>query len=251
MDLTAIQFAKTWALVIFGGVILLLTRKPVWFLSVVTVWLAMPISVHGQSVSVSTSLYGLSDRPQVVESYRSLRYAGVIGQTTWYTCGPAALATLLAEYYNMSATESEMLALTWEAMERVDADLEAGITMLALKEALVAKGVESAGYRVSVDQLVDYFVRGGLPIILHVTLPQPHYVVGVGLVNGYLVIGDPAFGSYLITPHDFAMTKGFQGNILVPLPEPSTALEARKNQRAALYEANLRVWQLIQLREGR
>ncbi|MEO1430329.1 MAG: hypothetical protein AAFV71_14945 [Cyanobacteria bacterium J06633_8] len=30
--------------------------------------------------------------------YRTLRYQKVIGQTEWYTCGPAAIATLLIYY---------------------------------------------------------------------------------------------------------------------------------------------------------
>jgi len=44
-------------------------------------------------------------------SYRELRYDGVVGQTDWYTCGPAAVATLLTYYYGIPTTEAEALKL--------------------------------------------------------------------------------------------------------------------------------------------
>ena len=33
-----------------------------------------------------------------ITPYRTLRYEGVVGQTTYYTCGAAAVATLLTHY---------------------------------------------------------------------------------------------------------------------------------------------------------
>lgn len=224
-------------------------NKSIWHLVIVAAYLVAPMHVYSHGGPL-TPFWGDVVYESKVQSYRSLRYVGVVGQTTWYTCGPAAVATLLSEYYNMAADEAEMLALAWEAMERVGADLDAGITMLALKDALLAKGIGSQGYRVTLDQLVDYFARGGLPVIMHVTRPQPHYVVGVGVVNGVLVIADPAFGSYMLTPNEFGADKGFEGNILVTLPDPSAASVVRANQIAALERANQRAWQLTQLREG-
>lgn len=229
-----------------------LIKKSIGYFAMAAVWLVAPVCAHSQSGWHAVyGEIGMSGMPQAVQSYRSLRYTGVVWQTTWYTCGPAALATLLTEYYDILTDESEMLALAWEAMARVGMDLETGITMWALKEALLAKDIGSQGYRVSVDQLVDYFARGGLPIIMHVTRPQPHYVVGVGMVDGYLAIADPAFGSYLLAPHDFVAAKGFEGHILVTLPDSSAAWTVRTNQRAVLERARQRVWQLMQLREGR
>jgi len=44
-------------------------------------------------------------------SYRELRYEKVIEQVEWYTCGPAAVATLLTYYYGLPTTEAEALEL--------------------------------------------------------------------------------------------------------------------------------------------
>ena len=41
--------------------------------------------------------------------YRELRY--VVGQTDFYTCGPAAVATLPTYYYGIPTTEAEALEL--------------------------------------------------------------------------------------------------------------------------------------------
>src|SRR5690625_6871678 len=114
-------------------------------------WTGISLNAHAGDAlyMLHAGSYMPQERLAGVESYRSLRYRGVIGQTTWYTCGPAALATLLTEYYATPATEAEMLTLAWESMERSGADAEAGITMLALKEALLIKGHDSLGYKVS------------------------------------------------------------------------------------------------------
>jgi len=224
---------------------------PLWALFIVGMWTGISLNAHAGDAlyMLHAGSYMPQERLAGVESYRSLRYRGVIGQTTWYTCGPAALATLLTEYYATPATEAEMLTLAWESMERSGADAEAGITMLALKEALLIKGHDSMGYKVSVAQLVDYFTQGGLPLVLHVTTPQPHYVVGIGMAGNDLIVADPAFGRYLISPADFAVQKGFQGNILVPLPGAEDIPSVRRNQQATIDDANARAGQFAYLRE--
>ena len=52
--------------------------------------------------------------------YQELRYVEVVGQTDFYTCGPAAVATLLTYYYGIPTTEAEALELTEEFMRAQD-----------------------------------------------------------------------------------------------------------------------------------
>ena len=75
--------------------------------------------------------------------YRPLRYTHVVGQTDWYTCGAAAVATLLAYYYNDPATEEEVLEVAIEETKKSGKDPLKGLTALLLKRAL-----EKRGYRV-------------------------------------------------------------------------------------------------------
>lgn len=43
----------------------------------------------------------------------------MVGQIDWYTCGPAAVATLLTYYYEIPTTEAEALELAEEFMREM------------------------------------------------------------------------------------------------------------------------------------
>lgn len=183
-------------------------------------------------------------------TYREMRYQGVVPQTGWYTCGPAAVATLLSEFHGIPVTESEILELIFslEIEDEHSAQLD-GISALALRQALELRGVPTLGYRLSSDALVDYLRRGGLPVIAHVTLPQHHFVVVVGVVGRYLVLADPSWGRRIIPIGDLDTKKGYSGVTLVPLPEPEDAVSVSARQQERLNDGRGRLVQLSNLGE--
>lgn len=185
----------------------------------------------------------------ILMSYREMRYERVVRQTEWYTCGPAALATLLSYYYEVPATEQEMLALAVGAMRGTNRDPTRGITLLALKEALEEKGIPSQGYRVTLQALADYFRRGGPPVILHVTRPQLHYVVAVGILESEVVLADPSRGMYMISFDGLVTEKGFQGIVLMPMPSAPLLRRALDNQAQTLLVQRARLRRLNMLRD--
>lgn len=180
-----------------------------------------------------------------MEHYRGLRFVGVVAQTDWFTCGPAAVATLLTYYYDLPTTEAEMLeAALRSGLETGSLYREQGLSMLSLKHALQEKGIASQGYRVTLDSLAEYYERGGLPVILHVTEPQLHYVVAVGMIGNEIVLADPSLGMYALPVDGLVSEKGFSGTILVPLPDPSfisivTARQAKVLNQYAERQAQL------------
>ncbi|MGC8817575.1 MAG: cysteine peptidase family C39 domain-containing protein, partial [Candidatus Hadarchaeum sp.] len=111
-----------------------------------------------------------------------------MGQTDWYTCGPAAVATLLTHYYGLPTSEAEALELAQNFMraQGLEPGPERGINALALKRTLEAKGIPTKGFRVKPEALKDYFDRGGLPLIAHLTQPQKHFVVVIGFVGDHI-----------------------------------------------------------------
>jgi len=175
--------------------------------------------------------------------YRELRYQNVVGQTDWFTCGPAAVATLLRYYFGRTEVdEARVLALALEALQKTEGEVrQGGISALALRQAMRALGVESRGFRLSLEQLRDYFVRGGLPLILHTTLPEPHYVVAVGLVQEQVLLADPSWGQRMVSLEGLVSEKGFGGVVLVPLPDEEAALLVRERQAQALGWAQARL----------
>ena len=188
-------------------------------------------------------------------SYRILRYTHVIGQADWYTCGAAATATLLTYYYGEPATEGEILEVAIEETEKSGKDTLEGLTALSLKRALERRGYMVKAYRVNLAQLADYFRRGGLPVIGHVTKPQLHFLVIAGIVDPpyggptQVLLADPSWGRRIIPLEALVTEKGFSGVILLAIPKTKAQLkEAKALQAKELAWAKAELLRLAALR---
>jgi predicted double-glycine peptidase len=185
-------------------------------------------------------------------SFRDLRYRGTVPQTTDYSCGAAAVACLLDLYYGISTTEQEILELAErQILARGETPgLERGLTAYDLKAASATKGLPMAGYEVTRRELEDYFGRGGLPLIAHVTRPRLHYLVVIGVVDGHVLLSDPGLGRVIAPLCELEDVRAMSGVILVPLPNAEQILRVRREQKLALEWMCSRVSQLNDLRES-
>ena len=183
---------------------------------------------------------------------RDLRYRGTVPQTTDYSCGAAAVACLLQEYYGIPATEQEILQLAGTQMlaRGEEPGLMHGLTAYDLKVASETLGLPMAGYELTHTQLEDYFRRGGLPLIAHVTQPQYHYLVVIGMAAGHTLLSDPAWGRYIAPLRELVDVRAMSGIFLVPLPNGEQAARAKNEQDMALEWMRSRISQLCLLREG-
>jgi len=184
-----------------------------------------------------------------ITPYRTLRYEGVIGQTSYYTCGPAAVATLLTHYYGQPTAESEILELSEKAMEGSGKSPEQrGVTAFALRQALANKNIQARGMRLTLASLRNYFRQGGLPVVLHVTKPQMHYVLAVGIVGDWVILADPSWGRRIQPLRALVEEQGFSGVTLVPLPPENLISTAKEQQSETLRWAEFRLARLNSLR---
>lgn len=179
-------------------------------------------------------------RGTVGRTFREMRYDGVVGQTSWVTCGPAAVATLLSHYLDQRVSERDIVMVI-EALNSQDAPAghvaSSGYTLLDLKRALHVYGVDSVGLNVEIGALRAYFEQGGHPVIVHLTRPQLHFVVAVGSVGSELVVADPSFGRRSIPWGLLDAHYGYVGNTLVPLLADDRLELALRRQQAALESA--------------
>ncbi|MCR4392515.1 MAG: cysteine peptidase family C39 domain-containing protein [Candidatus Acetothermia bacterium] len=184
--------------------------------------------------------------------YRDLRYTEVVGQADWYTCGPAAVATLLTYCYDIPTSEAEALELAEGFMraQGLEPGPERGINALALKQTLEAKGIPTKGYRVAPEALRDHFNRGGLPLIAHLTEPQKHFALVIGMVGDQIVVADPSWGRSIIPFSALVKERGYREVVLVPIPPAELAAQAKARQRETLEWAEARLAALARLREG-
>lgn len=158
------------------------------------------------------------------------------------------MATLLHYYFGIDTDEREMLELALQASTDQARALTNGFTAASLKQAVETKGVPVQGYRLNLDNLLDYFERGGLPVVLHVTHPRNHYVVAVGSIGKQLVVADPSWGQRIMNIEALVSEKQFSGVVLVTLPSEQLAATAKHNQRNVLNEAAGHLAQLTNLR---
>ncbi len=148
-------------------------------------------------------------------SYRGLRYSSVIGQTTWYTCGPAALATLFTYYYGAPVSEQEFTTLTVNDLASRGKNANDGVTLLSLRNASRTKGMDATGYKLTPDALRE-MLKSGLPILANVVQPEDHFTVVIGIEGDSVLTADPSWGFKVQPMRQFL--DAWNGVVLVPAP---------------------------------
>lgn len=148
------------------------------------------IAATGESVPLSLRHMGVEATVPVTPMTRQ-RFTGIAHQQKDYSCGAAALSTLLTHHYGDPVSEMEILdqLMTTAAQSRLTSQ---GLSMLDMKQFLEKRGYVADGYRIPVVTLLQ---QTGVPLIALVDAKgYRHFVVVKGLRNNTLLIGDPARG---------------------------------------------------------
>jgi predicted double-glycine peptidase len=125
---------------------------------------------------------------------KQLRDMDVVKQALDYSCGAAALATLLIYYYGDVTSEAEILELLQSGLTKKEllVKAERGFSLLDLKRTALAKGYRAAGFRLKPGQLMQL----SAPVMVFVEpLGYKHFAVLRGVRNGEVYLADPARGN--------------------------------------------------------
>lgn len=148
--------------------------------------------------------YGGSFNVQVV-SWRDIPFRTVVRQQYDYSCGSAAVATLLRYHYGLQVQEGEVFQAMYERgdQERIRA---VGFSMLDMRNYLETRGFRADGLRLPLDRLATL----GVPAIALITHDNyRHFVVVKGVDEHNVLVGDPTFGLKTYTRAEFeAMWNG-------------------------------------------
>jgi hypothetical protein len=134
-----------------------------------------------------------------VRSMKQVRFATVIRQQQDWSCGSAAVATLLTYHYNHPVTEAEAL----EAMlaEGNPAKIRSqGFSLLDIKRYLESLGYRANGFETGLDRLAGVKLPAIVIINDH---GYNHFVVVKGLRHGSVLLGDPAKGNRVVSRSAF------------------------------------------------
>ena len=124
-------------------------------------------------------------------SLREARFAATLRQQYDFSCGSAALATLLTHHYGRTVGEDEVFTEMFRLGDQAKIRVE-GFSLLDMKRFLESHGFIADGFEESLDKLAEV----GIPAIVLINESgYNHFVVVKGLRDGRVLFGDPAGGT--------------------------------------------------------
>jgi len=125
-----------------------------------------------------------------VTSLRDMPFRTVIRQQYDYSCGSAALATLLRYHYGRAVNEAQVFQVMYVMGDQAKIR-QVGFSLLDMKTYLQSIGLSGLGYRESLQDLEAS--RAPAIAVIRVGAYQ-HFVVLKGVAAGKVLVGDPALG---------------------------------------------------------
>lgn len=164
--------------------------------------------VRAQSSHGIGALTGVAPAHKSVRSLRDLRYRELVQQRYDFSCGSAALASLLHYGYGMDVSEQELIK---QMMVGADPEevVRNGFSMLDMKRYVEAVGMRAHGYRIEANALY----RLQVPVIALLDIKgYRHFVLVKGASAGRVYVADPALGHRVMVEDDFVA--GWNGIVL-------------------------------------
>jgi predicted double-glycine peptidase len=125
-----------------------------------------------------------------VTSWRELPFRTVIRQRHDFSCGSAALATLLSYHYEHPIDEATLFADMYAAGDQASISAR-GFSLLDMQRRLAQAGFQADGYRVPLERLEQL---GAPAIVMIAPNGYRHFVVLKGVRGDEVLVGDPAAG---------------------------------------------------------
>lgn len=140
---------------------------------------------------------GISNVP--TRSLQERKFERVIRQQYDFSCGSAALATLLTFHYENQTSEQTAFAAMYDKGDK-EKIAQVGFSLLDMKNYLEATGYQADGFEASLDTLAE----AGVPAIALINYRgYQHFVVIKGLEADEVLVGDPSLGLKFMPRREF------------------------------------------------
>jgi predicted double-glycine peptidase len=168
---------------------------------------------YAQSSIDTSTLVGVP-LTKTIRSMKDIRYAHVVSQQFDYSCGAAALATLLKFGYGIDIPETELIRRMM-VFSTPDVVVKNGFSMLDMKKFVETIGLRGRGFRVNTDALTHLQI----PVMVLMNIDgYEHFVIVKHVENGRVFLADPALGNRIVLEEDFAKT--WNGLVFAVLGKP-------------------------------
>jgi len=133
------------------------------------------------------------------KSIKEKKFHQIVKQQYDFSCGSAALATLMTYHYEQETDEQTAFDVMYERGDK-EKIAKAGFSLLDMKNYLEGEGFEADGYKASLDTLSE----AGIPAIALINFRgYRHFVVIKGVEDGEVLVGDPALGIKSVERQEF------------------------------------------------
>jgi uncharacterized protein len=199
-------------------------------------WLAQSaIEARAQSMMPIGELTGVAPARKPMLTLRDLRYRDMVRQRFDFSCGSAALASLLEYGYGVNVSETDLIAKMMVGEDPKEV-VRNGFSMLDMKHYVESIGLRAHGFRIEPEALY----RLQMPVIALLDIKgYRHFVLVKGAAAGRVFVADPALGHRVMLQHDFV--QGWNGVVL--------AVVGDKPMRADSYLLNSHSSPALQWRE--
>ena len=134
-----------------------------------------------------------------VTSLKEARFKSTLRQKYDFSCGSAAVATLLTHQYNYPVTEQTVFEEMFDRGDQAKIQQE-GFSLLDIKTYLNAHQFQADGFALPLSKLLE----SGIPaIVLIDENGYHHFVVIKGLRNDRVLLGDPSSGTRALSRSHF------------------------------------------------
>ncbi len=183
-------------------------------------------STHSQSEQAVASDDSRSRRGQL-KSIQEFRDEGLVRQRYDYSCGAAALATLLQFVFEQDVTEQQIIDDLLGEMSQDDSAIRQadGFSLFDLQRVARKRGYKAEGYRLD----PRYLARLNGPVIVFLeTMGYKHFAVLKGVRGDRVYLADPSRGNIRMPAYRFLQAWMHEGSGTVFVVEPlDNAMSAR------------------------
>lgn len=132
-------------------------------------------------------------------SVKEARFTRTLRQQFDFSCGSAAVATLLRFHYGLPVGERDVFNSMFQRGDQAKIRKQ-GFSMLDMKQYLERLGFKADGFELPIEKLEAEKVPA---IVLLNDRGYKHFVVVKGVYRGRVLIGDPAMGTRAISVERF------------------------------------------------
>lgn len=144
---------------------------------------------------------GTAPEPVTVRPQSEFKFDNIVHQAYDYSCGSAALTTVLRFHLGLSVSEQQAMEGMLQYGERDKIIARRGFSLLDMKRYVATLGSRSAGFRAELSDLANLKDPAIVPIDY---AGFKHFVVFRGLRAGRVYLADPAMGHLVLSQEEFA-----------------------------------------------